>query len=200
MFKKLSRQYCLEQYPWFPQSDREKEKYFFPKIYTSYTLTLPVTSLRTFPKNLAGEIARLAQNMNAGSIIFLGDCAIPWLHRQHDYKPARTAQQYLSEKKVGKKFCGGFDISGNELPAFLAHLFWLVRCNAVFPYVHFTDQDRQFIASLCQYGNLHFHTIDKKTGNLFKKTLKNSSLNFLKGNCFDQFSKTGKIRGRQITL
>jgi len=46
MFKKLSRKYCLEKYQQFPQSDHEKETYFYPKTYSNYVLTLPSNSLK----------------------------------------------------------------------------------------------------------------------------------------------------------
>jgi hypothetical protein len=200
MFKKLSRKYCLEKYPQFPQSYHEKKISFFPKTCSYHVLMIPSDTLNGYSRRLAAEIIDLVQYMQATSLIFLGDTEVPWLYQQHDYKPVKNALQYLSQKKVGKKFSGGFEIGGTDLHAFLAHLFWLVRCNTVLPIVYFIDKDQRFIGCLCQYGNIHFSTMDKQANLLLKAALKKSALRILNDNCLDQFSKTGKIKGRKIVL
>ena len=40
--------------------------------------------------------------MGYSELIFLGDLKIPWLSREHDYKPAKQGLQYLVENKIGK--------------------------------------------------------------------------------------------------
>jgi len=62
------------------------------------------------------------------------------------------------------------------------------------------DNDQHFIGSLCQYGNIHFSTMDKEADRRLKNALKDSALRVLKSNCVDQFSRTGKIKSRRIAL
>jgi len=198
MPKKINRKDCLTKYPKFPQSDHLNEDYFFPKVYRGYILMLSSKSTKGHVKSIAKEISNLIQYLRAGSLVFLGDTETPWLYQQNDYKPAMSAFQYLSEKKVGRKFNGGFEIAVDELPIFIAHLFWLVRCNAALPIIHFLDKDQDFIGSICQYGNIHFFTLNKRSDARLQDALIKSPFTILQEEkCYDQFSKTGRIKGRE---
>ena len=201
MFKKINRKGCLAKYPKFPQSDHLNEDYFFPKVHRGYILKLSSKSIKGHAKNLAKEIGNLILGLGADSWVFLGDTEIPWLYQQNDYTPAKSAFQYLSEKKVGRKFNGGFEIAVDELPIFIAHLFWLVRCNAALPIIHFMDKNQDFIGSICQYGNIHFFTLKKRSDHRLQNTLIKSPFAILQEEkCYDQFSKTGRIKERQTVL
>ena len=201
MFKKINRKDCLDQYPKFPQSDNLNEKFFFPKEHQGYILMLSSKSIKSHAKNLATETVNLIEHLGIESLIFLGDTETPWLYQQNDYTPVKSALQYLSEKRVGRKFNGGFEIDINELRLFITHLFWLVRCNATFPIVHFMDKDQHFIGSICKYGNIHFFSLYKKDNDLLKEALKKSHFTILQEEkCSDQFSKTGRLKGRQTIL
>jgi hypothetical protein len=198
MFKKVNRKVCLSRYPKFPQSDNQEEVFFFPKFYRRYILILSSKSPKGDAKGLAAEMVNLSKHLGITSLIFLGDTETPWLHQQNDYPRAKLATKYLSKKKVGRKFNGGFAIGAVELLQFIPHLFWLVRCNAALPIVHFMDKDQNFIGSICKYGNLHFFTLNKKFDNLLKEALKKSHFSISEDlKCSDQFSTTGRIKGRQ---
>ncbi|MHA4808402.1 hypothetical protein ACX0G9_09850 [Flavitalea flava] len=162
MFKKIARKACLAQYPKFPWTDHRHDNYFFPKARCGYILMLSSNSINRHAKNLATETVNLVQLLGVESLIFLGDTKTPWLYQQNDYKPANLALVYLFEKKVGSKFNGGFEISIDELAKFLTHLFWLVRCNATLPTVHFMNKKQDFLGSICKNGNIHFFALNKK--------------------------------------
>jgi hypothetical protein len=198
MFKKINRKDCLDKYPKLPQSDNLSEDFSFPKFFRAYILMLSSKSIKAHAKNLATEILNLIEHLSVDSLVFLGDAETPWLYQENDYQPVKSALEYLSEKKVGRKFIGGFEIGITELRQFITHLFWLVRCNASFPIVHFTNKDQQFIGSICKYGNIHLFTLNKKDDGLLQEALKKSHLTILHGEkCSDQFSKTGRLEGRQ---
>jgi hypothetical protein len=205
MIIKISRQDCLDKYTKLPlrEYDKSKDDYdsYYPKKFSSYVLTLAAKSYKGHIKLLGTEIKRLTLNFGFDSLIFLGDVKIPWLYRDSDYKPAKEALQYLVDNKIGKRFEGALQVDTTQLPTFIKHLSWLVRCNTVLPYIHFTDKGQSLIGSICQYGNLHIDTLDKKADNILKTLVDKSKFEYLGDrNCYNKFSKTGAIKGRQISV
>jgi hypothetical protein len=134
-------------------------------------------------------------------LVFLGDGTTAWLYQQNDYPAAVKARQYLVENKTGARFNGAFKVSVEQLPEFARHLFWLTRCNASLPWIHFSDGQQQVLGSICQYGNLHFNTRSEAADTLFKRALAKSSFIPLGegAQCGESFSKKGAIKGRQTT-
>jgi len=198
MYKKINRKECLDQYPIFPQSDNRNEVFFFPKIYRRYVLMLSSKTIKRHAKNLAAEVSDLIEYLKADCLIFLGDTKTPWLYQQNDFESVKSALEHLYENKIGKTFNGGLELSITGLRPFLTHLFWLARCNAAFPNIHFTDKGQQFIGNICKYGNVHLFTLNRKCDSLLKAALKKSGLTILEEEkCSDQFSKMARIKGRQ---
>ena len=205
MIVQIKRQECIDRYPNLPLREfnlkTEEYDFYYPKTFAAYTLTLQSKSFRGHAKLLGEEISNLTSGLAADYLIFLGDMNIPWLKRSHDFKPANEALQYLVDNKVGKRFKGGLQVDIVELPLFIKHLAWLVRSNAVLPYVHFTDPGQTIIGNLCQYGNLHVYTMDEKPDEQFKQIVATTKFeNVLDGNCYNKFSKSGKIEGRRIIV
>ncbi len=142
--------------------------------------------------------------LNLEELIFLGDSTIEWLFRRNDYddyKPVKEAFEYLVASKVSKSFNGGFIVTIEELPIFFKHLFWLGRSNAVTSYVHFLNGDQSFVGSICQYGNIHFSTLNTSTDDKFRKFLSQSLFSELEyQGCYNQFSKSNAIKGRRTAV
>ena len=147
------------------------------------------------------ELTTLTKDFGFDKLIFLGDIDIAWLRREHDFKPAKEALQYLINNKVGKRFNGALQVDITVLPTFIVQLSWLVRTNAVLPYVYFIDPEQSFIGTICQYGNLHFSTMNEATDIRFKNTISKTKFEFMTESiCYNKFSKSGSIKGRQIAL
>ena len=202
MLIKINRKECLNKYPIFPFRTydyiKEEEVYFYPKVFNSCILTLPSKSFKGHTKLLGTELNKLAKELGGDTLIFLGDTELPWLYQVNDYKPAKEAQQYLIDNKIGKRFNGALQISSSELPTFIKHLCWLTRCNAALPYIHFIDTGQNIIGNICQYGNLHLDTLNAKIDKHFKIIIDKSMFMYLEGNkCYNQFGKTSAINGRQ---
>ncbi|MGB8192289.1 MAG: hypothetical protein WCF67_10240 [Chitinophagaceae bacterium] len=205
MLLKIKRQDCLNKYPIFPLRSYDLEKdedvSFYPKVFKSYILTLSSKSIKAHIKALGIELTGLTKAFNADVLIFLGDTETPWLHQQNEYKPVQEAQQYLVANKIGKRFNGALQADTAELPVFIKHLAWLIRCNASLPYFYFTDPGNKILVTICQYGNLHLDTLNAEADKMIKAFMHSSKLQY--GNnssCYNQFGKTGAISGRQITI
>jgi hypothetical protein len=205
MLIKINRQDCLKKYPTFPLSSydyaKDEEAFFYPKVFKSYILTLSSKTFRGHIRQLGNKLKELTEVLNFAALLFLGDTELPWLHQDNDYKPAKEAQQYLTENKIGKRFNGALQVDKSELPTFIKHLSWLTRCNASLPNFHFTDKGQNFIGNICKYGNLHIDTLNETTDKVLKTAIVKSDFKYLDGNhCYNQFGKTSAIAGRRIIV
>lgn len=205
MLTKVRRQDCLDQYQTFPlrgyDYDKDEDTFFYPKVLKSYILTLASKSFKGHVKVLGIEVTKLAKALQADTLIFLGDTEIPWLYQHNDYKPAKEAQEYLTGKKVGKRFNGALQVDTSELPTFIKHLGWLTRCNAALPYFHFIDKGQNIVGSICKYGNLHLDTLNGHADKTFKQSVGSSQFEYGdKNSCYNWFGKTSAISGRQIVV
>ena len=205
MLTKINRQDCITKYPNLPLSEynakEDEYDFHYPKVFAIYTLTLPSKSFKGHIKLLGAELCSLITALGFDKLIFLGDANTPWLYRDHDYPPAKEALQYLANNKIGKRFNGGLQVDIEQLPTFIKHLAWLVRSNAVLPYVHFVDDVQNIIGNICQYGNLHISTKTKNTDTHFKTAIAACKFEYVTdGHCYNKFSKSGAIKGRTATV
>jgi hypothetical protein len=201
MIRKIQRKQFLSSNPSFPQSNYRTDKYIFPKTYDSYLFTIESKSAKGHAKLLSKEFCKLMKLMGFDKIRFLTDTSIPWLFRDHDYKPVHEALNYLKENKIGKTFNGVLEVDITSLPEFLKNLYWLVRGNGIVNYVHFGDVSNNIIVSFCQYGSVHFSTLSSETDEVFENKIGNTKFKFISdGNCIDPFSKTSAIKHRRAAL
>ena len=205
MLTKIRRQDCLDQYQTFPlrgyDYNNDEETFFYPKVFKSYILTLPSKSFKGHVKALGIEINKLATAHQFDTLLFLGDTEIPWLYQNNDYKPVKEAQEYLTGKKIGKRFNGALQVETSDLPTFIKHRAWLTRCNASLPYFHFIDKGQNIVGSICKYGNLHLDTMNEQADKAFKLLVDSSKFEYGdKNSCYNWFGKTSAISGRRTVV
>jgi hypothetical protein len=204
MIRKIKRTDCLDKYNTFPlrwyDELKEEEVFYAPKTFNSYILTLTSKSFKGHLSILGTELGILIQELGSDNLIFLGDNKLPWLHQPREYKPVKEAQQYLTANKIGKRFNGALQVSFLELPTFIKHLGWLIRCNAALPYFHFVDTGQNVLGNICQYGNIHLCTLKPETELPITSFVERSKFEFTDSSCTNTFSKSGAIIGRQILI
>jgi hypothetical protein len=205
MLIKISRQEAIKKFPNLPlrHYDPKEDEYVFnyPKVFANYILTLPSKSYKGHIKLVGTELVTLTYGLDCDSLIFLGDENISWLHRYDTYENFQESLQYLADNKIGKRFNGALQVDITEIPTFTKHLAWLVRTNGILPYIHFVDPGQNIIGEICQYGNLHFSTMNKKSDNLFKELVSRSKFEFMSDtNCINKFSKSSRIKNRSIVV
>jgi len=197
---KIQRKPFLLDNPEFPQTNWRTDESTYPNVYNSYRLTVDSKSAKGHATLLSIELTKLFKLMGFKKIRFLGDTNIPWLYRDHDYKPVKAALEFLVENKVAKTFAGALQLQVNELPKFLKNLYWLIRGNGIVNYVYFDDEGRNIMASLCQYGSVHFSTLNEGVDIVFNKVLEGTRfINVSNDDCRDPFSKSKSIKHRKST-
>lgn len=151
---------------------------------------LPEAALDVYLDNLANTVSELSDQLQWKSVVFLLDYAIPWFHQDNPYEPVKRAFAYLKHLGVDENFTGGFSANGPELKKLVKNLFWIIRCNASLPTCYFSGIETDFTASICQYGNLHFHFYSESCQLQIKETAKNLGLIEVEnGNCTQNFSE-----------
>jgi hypothetical protein len=205
MVTKINRKDCITHFPKFPLRGydyvNEEDVISYPKVYKSYILTFSSKTFKGHIRQLGDQLGKLIECLEFASLIFLGDTELSWLNQDNDYKPVKTAQEYLTNHKIGKRFNGGLKIDRNEIPIFIMHLGWLVRCNASLPYFHFLDEKQSILGNVCKYGNVHINSLSKSGNEQLITALEKSSFKYLDSNtCYNQFGSTSRIPGRRTTF
>ena len=205
MLIKINRQEAIDKFPILPlrhyNQKKDEDVFNYPKVFANYVLTLPSKSYKGHIKLVGTELVNFAKGFGSDDLIFLGDQNISWLHRLDSLKNSQESLQYLSDNKIGKRFNGALQINTTEIPTFIRHLAWLIRTNVIVPYIHFIDPGQNIIGNICQYGNLHFSTKNKKADNIFKELISTSEFEFLTDiTCTNKFSTSSKIKNRSIEV
>jgi hypothetical protein len=199
MIKKIQRKQFLIDNLDFPQSNYRTDKHTYPENYNYYIFTLNSKSAKGHARLLSIELSKLLKSMDFDKFRFLGDTNIPWLFRDHDYKPVVNAQMYLKENKIGKTFSGALEVDAISFPEFIKHLYWQVRCNGIVNYIYFSDVNNNILVNICQYGSVHFSTLNAAIDAEFEKEIAKTKFKFVtEGSCNDPFSKFNKIPNRRI--
>lgn len=173
---------------------KKKDHFETPPIKDKHTgnivYQLPHATLEAYLENLSNAVSELSDKLQWKSVIFLLDYPTPWLDQDNDYEPVKKALTYLKRLGVDKKFTGGFSATGPELKKLVKNLFWIIRCNASLPTCYFSGIGTDFAASICQYGNLHFHFYSEKCQLQIKEAAKELGLIEVEdGNCRQNFSE-----------
>lgn len=154
----------------------------------------------TFTRKLAEKLTELFQTIKMTEFIIISHLKLDFFgNRENKFKPLKEAYKKL-EKIVGDKtFKEAFEIDIYSLPDFIEILFWITRCDpSVAEYIFLFDKDEQMQFNLCKYGNLHLTEYNKEQ--LTEDKLKELGWTIIKGQEFDNFTSSGKIKGRQIKL
>ena len=198
---KLKRKECFEKYPIFPRSNDYHNKYFYPESVDNYRLTVQSKSADKHIAALIKELLRLINYLNITGLVFLGDTSVKWMFQENDFVRVQEAFEYLKQNKIGKTFNGGLFANKNELPDLLRHLFWLGRCNSMFPLVYFMDKEQSFVANICKYGNIHLSILSSDAELSVTTFLEQENTSFILLNeCSQQFSNNSRIKGRRSGL
>ncbi|RCH56567.1 hypothetical protein DJ568_01530 [Mucilaginibacter hurinus] len=201
MIQKISRKQFLLKFTEFPQSNNKTDKFTHPEVYDTYILTLPSLSAKGHAKMLGIQLTKLMLRLDVKELFFLGETRGAWLYQYNDYKPAKKALDYMANNGISERFNGAINVSLSELPEFIKHFFWLIRCNASLPYFYFCNNEFTVIGSICQYGNLHLSALNKKTDMLIKNAIRQTKFELLSGNtCYNSFEKSKAVAGRRIII
>lgn len=171
------------------------------KFIDELIFTFSKTKFDHYLDKLGNGLETLTKQLDWQSIIFLLDYPTPWLSQDNDYEPVKKALDYLRSIGVTDDFTGGFKANGKDLKELTENLFWIVRCNASLPHCYFSGIEKGFVGDVCKHGNIHFHFYSDTDRQEILNETKEIGLKAIEGiHCYDSFSETGKIDGRQIIV
>lgn len=111
------------------------------------------------------------------------------------------ALSYLERNGVGPRFHGALEVPLEELAEFVPHLGWLTRCIAHFPWVFFTDEKQQFLASVCKHCSLHLDALSPTAEATLQEFLPGSGfLDAGETECYNRWGRTSAIAGRMTDV
>ena len=175
MLTKLNREECLRQYKKFPIADNSVEQVFFPDVCKSYFLSIAKAPKPQYIRKLSVAVAGLIHELGFDHLILIGDGDRPWLYRHQENtgksKSITEAIEYFVASGVGKRFNGALLADTLELPKFFRHMYWLTSPNSALPIFHFMDKDENILGSICQYGVVHFYTLNNAADDLFSSVV-----------------------------
>jgi len=176
-------------------NNEEKDYSTFNKI-----IGLEHSNIDTFTNKLTEKLTELFKTINATDFIIISHLKLDFFgNRDNNFKPLKEAYKIL-EKIVGDKtFNESFVIDIYSLPEFIKILFWTTRCDpSVAEYIFLFDKDEQIQFHLCKFGNLHLTEYHNEQ--LTEENLKELGWTIIEGQEFDNFTESGKIKGRKIKL
>lgn len=81
---------------------------------------------------------------------------VPWLSQPNDYPPVAAVQTGLRERFGDAAYAGALSATSRDgVSQLVAAMFWLGRCCASLPQIHLVSPGRPWVATICQYGQLH---------------------------------------------
>jgi hypothetical protein len=185
MIQTISRLQCLDRYRQFAHFEEnnimEGDSFFYPKAYSSYTITYKSATFEAHAALLEAEIAFLLQTSGYTSLLFLPNEDTPWLKDPGAAQPATDAVDFLLEHGVIPSFDGCLKVSDISLPVFFRHLINMTHYLDDFPIVHFTDKAQNFMANICSYGNIHIDILNPDLDVIFKDQMEKSKLEIIDG-------------------
>ncbi len=162
-------------------------------------ISLGHSDVKSFAKKLTEKLTQLFNTIGATHLIIISDLKNDFFgNRDNKFKPLKQAYNKL-EKIVGDKtFKEAFSVDIDDLKDFIEIIFWITRCDPSVPGLYLFDDGEQIQIRLCKYGNIHL--IQYKKVVLTEGKLKDLGWTILKKKCFDNFTSTGRIEGRQLKV
>ena len=125
----------------------------------------------------------------------------PYLAQENSYKPVRQAVQNLLSMGMTRATNEGIRLDRVTSAEFFGSIFWIVRCNASAPGICFSSPNANLVGKLCKHGNLHFESYSQSESDTLRTAFRTAGFRELpNGVCVENFSNSGAIDGRAITM
>jgi len=175
--------------------NEEKDYSIFNKI-----ISLDHSNIDTFANKLTEKLTELFKAINVTELIIICHLKVDFFgNRDNNYRPLKKAYKTLEKIVSDITFKEAFEIDIDSLKDFVEILFWTTRCDpSVAEYIFVFDKDEQIQFNICKYGNLHLTQYNKEQ--LTDGKLKELGWTIIEGEEFDNFTESGKIKGRQIKV
>ena len=168
----------------------------------SLILYLPTRDLDRTARELGPALGRL--------LAPLGGCSPTLLHAMRSGRwptpredPAVLADAASSFRAMGadERFDGGIRVVAADAAAVLAPLLWSVRMDMGYGLVFIAPDGLPFVASLCQYANLHVDVYSAEVASRIREASRAAGFaEWTDGMCDERFADGGAIEGRGLRI
>lgn len=158
------------------------------------------SDINTFTTQLTNKLTELFQLSGVSEFYIISHLKLDFFgNRNNKFKPLVNSYKKL-EKIVGQNtYKEAFMFDKSNLSDFIEILFWTTRCDpSIAEYIFLFDKDEKIQIHLCKYGNIHL--TEYVNEQLTKEILTSLGWIIIEGQEFNNFSREGKIKGRQIQI
>jgi hypothetical protein len=168
----------------------------------SFILYLPAPGIEETAKELGPALARLLEPLGDRMLTFIqarrtGRWPTP---RRSPPVLAKAAADFR-EMGAGGSFEGALRVAAADAEAVLTAVLWSVRMDIGYGPVYLAPDHAPFVASLCQYANLHVDVYAADAPAAIRDAARAAGLEeWTDGMCDERFEPGGAIPGRGIRL
>ncbi|HEU4560468.1 MAG TPA: hypothetical protein VFS20_21640, partial [Longimicrobium sp.] len=168
----------------------------------SFILYLPTHRIDETAEELGPALARLLKPFSGRTLTFLlAPRAGRWPTRRRTPPVLADAARDFRAMGAGKSFNGGIRVDAADAAAVLAPLLWSVRMDMGYGLIFIAFDDAPFVASLCQYMNLHVDVYSKDAPAAIRNAARAAGFEeWTEGMCDERFKAGGAIPGRGLRI
>ena len=159
MIKKINRSKCFKLYPKLAHSEvnniAEDKNFFSPVPFATFAVTCKVQNFEEHVSVIAHAGTVLAKGFGYEHLLFVPNDDVPWIQYTGGSEILLEAMNFLIKNNVDQGFDGGLEVSTKILPVFLKHTMNMVYYHNDIPTINFTDEQQNFMCSVCGNGNVH---------------------------------------------
>jgi hypothetical protein len=165
-------------------------------------LYAPAPSFDEAARALAPALARLLKPTGGRTLTFLhASRSGRWPTRRRGPPILAESGRAFRELGAGKGFDGGIRVDARAAAAVIEPLAWSVRMDMGYGPVYLAPEHAPFVASLCQYGNLHVEGYDAGFVDWLRHAAGSAGLaEWTDGICDERWELGGAIPGRGLRL
>ncbi len=172
-----------------------------PEVEKTYKkISFDYTDLKTFSKALTDNLKKLLEQIKVKKLVVITHYKMPFVGNiDNKYLPLQKAFNRLKAITNDIEYDNAFETDIDTLFDLIDIDFWIERCDASGPeFIFFHDVKEKLSFNICKYSNVHVIEYGRKR--LTKKLLNQNGWYLIKDECFDKFTKDGRIKGRRIKI
>jgi hypothetical protein len=164
-------------------------------------LYLPGDSFDQVAKEMGPVLGRVLAPFGARTLTFLHALRSGrWPTRRRSPPVLATSAAQFLQMGVGNDFAGGIRVPAEDAASVLEPLMWSVRMDMGYGLVYIAADNAPFVASLCQYGNLHVEVYAADAVATIREAARAAGLaEWPDGICQERFTG-GAIPGRALSV
>ena len=168
----------------------------------SFILYLPGLNLDETARELGPALGRVLGSLGGGALTLLhAPRSGRWPSPRREPRVLADSAAAFRAMGADEGFDGGIRVDAADSAAVLAPLLWSVRMDMGFGPVFIAFDDQPFVASLCQYANLHVDVYSADEAAAIRDAARAAGFaEWTDGMCDERFAQGSAITGRGLRM